>query len=119
MGLVTGVARRAASRSRWLARRLWLIAAVEVAWLANMHWRRLDLEERRRLRELAVKSKGRPSKNLTARERREAEDLLHKLDYAEFGGSAATRILPFRPLGRLVEFALDRTDRGRHRDAEG
>jgi hypothetical protein len=76
-----------------------------VALIANRHWRRLEPEERRRLRELLVKSKGRPSK-LTPRERREAEELLQKLDYAELGGNVATTLLPFRPLGRLVEWAL-------------
>jgi hypothetical protein len=99
--------RRAARRSRWLAERLWFIAAIEVAWLANHHWRRLDSEERRRLRELIRKSRGRPSK-LSSREREEAEQLLRKLDYAELGGSVASTLLPFRPLGRLVEFALGR-----------
>ena len=99
--------RRAARRSRWLAERLWFIAAIEVAWLANRHWRRLDSEERSRLRELIRKSRGRPSK-LSSREREEAEQLLQKLDYAELGGSVATTLLPFRPLGRLVEFALGR-----------
>jgi hypothetical protein len=99
--------RRAAARSRWLAERLWFVMAIEVAWLANRHWRRLDSDERRRLRELIRKSRGRPSK-LSARERREAEELLQKLDYAEFGGSVATAVLPFRPVGRLVEFALGR-----------
>jgi hypothetical protein len=99
--------RRAAARSRWLAQRLWFVMAIEVAWLANRHWRRLDPDERRRLRELIGKSRGRPSK-LSTRERREAEELLQKLDYAEFGGSVATALLPFRPVGRVVEFALGR-----------
>jgi hypothetical protein len=99
--------RRAAARSRWLGERLWFIAAIEIAWLANRHWRRLDPEERRRLRELIGKSRGRPSK-LSARERREAEELLQKLDYAELGGSVATTVLPFRPVGRLVQLALGR-----------
>src|SRR5262245_32002318 len=117
MGLISGVTRRIARRSQWLAKRLWIIAALEVAWIANAHWHRLELEERRRLRELAVKSKGRPQKNLSARERREAEDLLHKLDYAELGGSVTRRVIPFpSPFGRIVEFALDRTDAGRERD---
>jgi hypothetical protein len=101
---------RFARRSRWLAERLWLIAAAEVAWIANRHWRRLDREERRRLRELLVKSRGRPSK-LTASERREADALLHKLDYAELGGSVAAVLLPFRPLARVVEAALGRVGR--------
>jgi hypothetical protein len=105
--LIGWSSRRAAARSRWLAERLWFIAAVEVAWLANRHWRRLDREERRRLRELIRKSRGRPSR-LSTKEREEAEELLQKLDYAEFGGSVTTTLLPFRPLGRLVEFALGR-----------
>jgi hypothetical protein len=99
--------RRAARRSRWLAERLWFIAAIEVAWLANRHWRRLEPEERRRLRELIRKSRGRPSK-LSNKEREEAEELLQKVDFAELGGSVTTTLLPFRPLGRLVEFALGR-----------
>jgi hypothetical protein len=105
--LIAYAGRRAAVRSRWVAKRLWFIAAIEVAWLANRHWRQLESDERRRLRELIVKSRGRPSK-LSSRERRQAENLLQKLDYAELGGSVATILLPFRPLGRLVEFALGR-----------
>jgi hypothetical protein len=105
--LVAWSGRRAAARSRWLAERLWFIAAIEVAWLANRHWRRLEPDERRRLRELIRKSRGRPSK-LSASEREEAQELLRKLDYAELGGSIATTLLPFRPVGRLVEFALGR-----------
>jgi hypothetical protein len=105
--LIAWSGRRAAARSRWLAERLWFIAAIEVAWLANRHWRRLDPDERRRLRELIRKSRGRPSK-LTSKERAEAEELLQKLDFAELGGSVATTLLPFRPVGRLVEFALGR-----------
>jgi hypothetical protein len=99
--------RRAAARSRWLAERLWFIAAIQIAWLANRHWRRLDREERRRLRELIRKSRGRPSR-LSAKEREEAEELLQKLDFAELGGSVTTTVLPYRPVGRLVEFALGR-----------
>lgn len=98
---------RLGRRSRWLAERLWLIAAAEVAWIANSHWRRLDADERHRLRQLLLKSRGRPSK-LTTSERREADELLRKLDYAELGGNVAAVLLPFRPLGRLVEFALGR-----------
>jgi hypothetical protein len=105
--LIAWSGRRAAARSRWLADRLWFIAAIEVAWLANRHWRRLEPDERRRLRELIRKSRGRPSK-LSTKEREEAEELLQKLDFAELGGSVTTTLLPFRPLGRLVEFALGR-----------
>lgn len=105
--LIAWSGRRAAARSRWLAERLWFIAAIQVAWLANRHWRRLEPEERRRLRELIRKSLGRPSR-LSNKEREEAEELLQKLDFAELGGDVTTTLLPFRPLGRLVEFALGR-----------
>jgi hypothetical protein len=107
MGLIGAAGRRFARRSRWLAQRLWVLAAIEVGWLANRHWHHLDRDERRRARQLLFKSKGRPSR-LTARERREAEALLGKLDYPGFGGSAAGILLPFRPMGRAVEFALKR-----------
>ena len=116
MGLIGWTGRRVAKRSRWLAERLWLIAALEVAWLANRHWHRLEPEERRRLRELVRKSRGRPSK-LSSKERAEAEELLQKLDFAELGGSVTTTLLPFRPLGRLVEFALGRAHVQRPRDS--
>src|SRR3954463_15420728 len=107
MGLIGAAGRRFARRSRWLAERLWVIAAIEIGWLANSHWRRLDPDERRRARELLVKSRGRPSR-LTPKERREAERILQKLDYPGFGGRAAGILVPFRPAGRAVEFALKR-----------
>src|SRR3954453_12371938 len=75
MGLITGITTRVARRSRWFAERLWFIAVAEVAWASWGHWRRLEPEERDRLVHLARKSKGRPSRNLTERERREAEEL--------------------------------------------
>jgi hypothetical protein len=114
MSFLGGLGVRLARRSRWLARRLWIVAALEVALLTRRHWRRLDPDERRRLTELARKSKGRPS-NLSNRERDEAANLLEKLDYAALGGGVAATFLPFRPLGRLVEFALGRPARARRR----
>jgi len=110
MRLIGRISARFARRSRWLAERLWLIAAAEVAWIANRHWRRLDRDERSRLRSLILKSRGRPSR-LSASERREANELLRKLDYAEMGGSVAAVMLPFRPLARLVEAGLGRVGR--------
>jgi hypothetical protein len=109
MGLIGATGRRFARQSRWLAQRLWVVAAIEIGWLANRHWRRLDRGERRRARELLVKSRGMPSR-LSARERREAETILRKLDYPGFGGRAAGILLPFRPAGRAVEFALHRIE---------
>jgi hypothetical protein len=108
MGLIGGIGRRVARRSRWLTERLWVVAALEAAWIANRHWRRLDRDERARLRELALRSRGRPSR-LTESERAEAAELLRKIDYPELGGSVTGLFLPFRPLSRVVKFALDRT----------
>ena len=107
MGLIGAASRRFARRSHWLAERLWVIAAIEIGWIANSHWRHLDRDERRRARQLLVKSRGMPSR-LSSRERREAETILEKLDYPGFGGRAAGILLPFRPAGRAVEFALKR-----------
>jgi hypothetical protein len=106
MGLITKIA----SRSRWLARRLWLIAVAEGAWVSWGHWRRLEPEERKRLLDLAKRSKGRPSKNLSKGERREAEVLLDKLGHLELAGNIASIALPFRPLTSLATRFL----RGRH-----
>jgi len=98
---------RVARRSQWLARRLWLVAAAEAALITRHHWKQLEPEERRRLSQLLRKSRGRPSR-LTASEREEARELLEKLDYARLGGNIATTFLPFRPFGRVIEFALGR-----------
>jgi hypothetical protein len=116
VGLITGIARRTASRSRWLAERLWFIAAAEVAWISWGHWRRLEPEERNRLVHLARKSKGRPGTHLSAAERREAEDLLDRLGHIELAGSVARTVLPFRSLSRSAQWALEHRHR-RHRKA--
>jgi hypothetical protein len=115
MGLIGGAGRRLVRRSRWLADRLWIVAAAEVALIGHRHWRRLEPDERHRLLELAKKSKGRPSK-LSERERREASELLEKLGHAELAGSVASTVLPFRPLGRLAEWALGRLGRSKPPD---
>src|SRR3954454_19249995 len=108
MGLIGGIGRRAMRRSRWLAERLWFIAVAEVAWTSWGHWRRLEPDERDRLLHLARRSKGRPGRNLSAAERREAEDLLDKLGHIEFAGSVARTLLPFRPLSSSAEWYLRR-----------
>ena len=113
MGLIGGMTRRVARRSRWLAERLWFIAVAEVAWTSWGHWRRLEPEERDRLVHLARKSRGRPSKHLTEAERREAVELLDKLGHIELAGSVARTVLPFRPLSSSAEWYLQR----RHRKA--
>jgi hypothetical protein len=116
MRLIANLSQRIARRSQWLARRLWLVAAFEIALLTRSHWRRLEPEERRRLAQLLRKSRGRPSR-LSAREREEAADLLEKLNYAELGGSVAGTLLPFRPLARVIRFGLGRPARSRQRRA--
>ena len=112
MGLIGRMATRWARRTRFLAKRLWLVAGLQIAWIARGHWRRLDAEERRRLLALIRKSRGRRSR-LSGAERDEAAELLEKLDYAEFGGSVAGTLLPFRPFARLVAFGLGRPARKR------
>jgi hypothetical protein len=115
MGLIGGIGRRVARRSRWLAERLWLIAVAEVAWTSWGHWRRLDPDERERLLALARKSKGRPSRNLTESERQEAMALLDKLGHIELAGSIARTLLPFRPLSSSAEWVVRRRHDRKHR----
>jgi hypothetical protein len=105
---------RIARRSRWLAQRLWLVAALEIAWITRSHWRRLEPEERRRLLSLIRKSRFRTSR-LSRSERREAAELLDKINYAELGGNVAATLLPFRPVGKVVGFALGRPAKARRR----
>ena len=101
-GLLGRLGHRLAMRSRWLARRLWLVMVADVLMTTRRHWKRLDPGERDRLVALARKSYGRPSKNLSARERREAAVLLDKLGHVELAGSVAGIVLPFRPLSKLA-----------------
>jgi hypothetical protein len=108
---VGGVGRRLAVRSRWLAKRLWVVMLADVALATRRHWKRLTPDERRRLFELARKSEGRPARNLTARERREASELLDKLGHIEYAGSVAGIVLPFRPLSSLATKFLERRRR--------
>ncbi|MBM3668124.1 MAG: hypothetical protein FJW90_11765 [Actinobacteria bacterium] len=102
-----GITRKLAVRSRWLAKRLWLVMLADIALTTHRHWRRLAPEERKRLLELARKSEGRPAKNLSRRERREASDLLDKLGHIEYAGNVAGIVLPFRPLSRLAAKFLE------------
>jgi hypothetical protein len=112
LSLVGGIGRRVLRRSRWFARRLWLIAAAEAALTTRRHWRRLDPDERARFIELVRKSRGRPSK-LSKREADELRILLEKLGHIELAGNVASIIIPFRPVGRTIEFALRRRDRNK------
>lgn len=89
---------------------MWLIAAAEVALTTRRHWRRLEPDERSRFIELVRKSKGRPSK-LSDAEADELGMLLEKLGHIELAGSVATIVIPFRPVGRTIEFVLRRRGR--------
>src|SRR4051812_49582183 len=100
MGLIGGMTRRVARRSRWLAERLWFIAVAEVAWSSWGHWRRLEPDERDRLVYLARKSRGRPSRHLTERERDEAGGGPAKRGETQRGGGAARPLPPFPPPAR-------------------
>jgi hypothetical protein len=99
--------RKVAMRSRWLARRLWIVAAADVALASRSHWKRLDDEEQHRLLEITRKWRGKNS-NLSEQEKREAEQLLNKLGHIELAGTAAGIVLPFRPLSRLATKLVER-----------
>ena len=89
-------------RSKWLAKRFWIVMAADVLLTSRRHWKRLDGPERARLFDLAAKSKGRPKSNLSPKEREEAAQLLDKVGHIEYAGSVAGIFLPFRPLTRIV-----------------
>lgn len=107
--------RKLAMRSKWLARRLWMVVVADVLLTSRRHWKRLDDGERRRLLELARKSQGRPKTNLSAKERREATALLDKLGHIEYVGNVAGIVLPFRPLSRLATWAVVGRRKGNER----
>ena len=118
-------------RSRWLARRLWMIAVADVLWTTRRHWKRLDDRRADAAARARAEVEGAAVQNLSARERREAEELLEKLGHIELAGSVADIVLPFRPLSRLAtkswsaragQKRLDeptrRTEPASHRSAE-
>jgi hypothetical protein len=83
--------------SRWS---LWgrILLVGEVALLAKRHLDKLGPGEAAELRNLLVKSKGRPG-NLSSRERSRIKALVTKLEPGAFAKSAATSA-PFRGRGR-------------------
>jgi hypothetical protein len=122
MGLLSAIGRgagrlgrRLALRSRWLAKRLWLVSLAESTWVSWRHWRRLEPVERERLVALARKSRGRPS-NLSASERAEVDALLEKLGHVELLGTVAATWLPFGWVSRIVTRALGPRARLSRRD---
>lgn len=107
-----GTFRGLALRSRWLAKRLWLVMVADVLLTTRRHWKRLSDDERGRAIELAKESKGQPKKNLSPKERQEARALLQKFGHVEYAGNVANTVLPFKPFTRLVTKYLN----GRERD---
>ena len=113
-GKFGGLGRGLATRSKWLAKRFWIVMVADVLLTSRRHWKRLDGPERARLFDLAQKSKGRPS-NLSAKERKEGSELLDKVGHIEYAGNVAGIVLPFKPLTRIVTKFLS----GRRRDQRG
>jgi predicted ArsR family transcriptional regulator len=68
-----------------------ILAIAQVALLARRHMQKLEPDERSRLASLVKKSKGRPSRNLSANEREEMLRLVRKLEPSEFGRGAFER----------------------------
>jgi len=72
-----------------------LLALAELALLAREHVIKLEPHERRRIRELVVRARGRRS-NLSARERGELAMLLAKTEPSLFARSALKKFSPVR-----------------------
>jgi len=87
-----GTAARTAGRFSPWAR---AIAVGEIALVAKRHLDRLDSGEGTELRQLLVKSKGRP-KNLSSSERSRLFALVRKLEPGAFAKNAAMKAVPLR-----------------------
>jgi hypothetical protein len=74
---------------------MWVLTVAEAVVATRRHWTGLDPHTRRRLRELVVKSRGRPS-NLTAAEKRELRALVGNLNLTRLGRDLATVARPGR-----------------------
>ena len=91
MGLIGYTTRTTKKLSPW-ARAL---AVAELALLVKRHLDRLGPGEGIELRDLIVKSKGRPG-NLTQAERSRIYELVRKLEPGAFAKSASLRAVPIR-----------------------
>ena len=72
-----------------------LLALAELALLARQHVAKLETHERRRIRELVIRGRGRPS-NLTPRERTELAMLVAKTDPKLFARIALSKLSPIK-----------------------
>lgn len=71
------------------------LAIAEIALVVKHHLDRLDPGEGTELRQLIVKSHGRPG-NLTSAERSRVYELVRKLEPGAFARTAATKAVPLR-----------------------
>ncbi|HWF52667.1 MAG TPA: hypothetical protein VG294_18635 [Solirubrobacteraceae bacterium] len=78
-----------------------LLALAEIAVLAREHISKLDSAEWRRVAELVKIGRGRPS-NLSARQRRELQELVAKAEPRLFAGEAVEKLAPVRVPKRLL-----------------
>ena len=90
MGIIRA-AGAGAKKWTWWGR---LVAIAEVALIAKRHLDRLGPGEIGELRELLVKSKGKPN-NLSARERKRVQELVKKLEPGAFAKDASSTFIPF------------------------
>lgn len=115
-GLVTKTLGRTAERVPGLRRIpiVRLLAIGEIAVLARDHITRLDPGERRRLLVLLRNSHGRPS-NLSARQHRELESLIAKLEPRLFAGAAMDKISPVSLPDRVLYGRSSKGRKGRRK----
>ena len=78
---------------------MWAMLAAEAAFVLRRHWGALHPESRRRLRELLVKSKGRPGM-LTPAERREVIRHARQLDLRAIAAELGDVVSPVRLPGK-------------------
>jgi len=67
------------------------LTAAQIGLLARDHWRALPAADRRRMRELVARSKGRPS-NLDRDEQRELRELVRSADVPRLARTAARTV---------------------------
>ena len=77
----------------------WVMVAAQAAMASRRHWQLLTPRERERMREIVVKSKGRPW-TLSERDRRELTKLVGKLRLGRLGRDVAGMASGARQRGR-------------------
>jgi hypothetical protein len=77
----------------------WALVLAEAAFVLRRHWGSLHPHSRRRMREIVVKSRGRPGM-LTREERRELIDHVRQLDIRALAAELGDVVSPVRLPGR-------------------